>query len=152
MKTLKTLIRLALWQGVSLLLLLYTGTRLPKSAPSPSLPSSQFPFARRSLSEGGQSPQTQRPPLINELSNNEEKIPQSNEPTNNESTIPRSNDPATPDPRCIIIVDGGRYDVTTFRNIHSGGDVFTCGADLSALFHTQHDAETLEKFQVYRIN
>lgn len=139
MKTLKTLIRLALWQGVSLLLLLYTGARLPINTPSVVLnpPASHTQLPKSSLLP---TPRSTKLPQATQI----QPSPLTNVPTNNESP--------TPDPRCIIIVDGGRYDVTTFRNIHSGGDVFTCGADLSALFHSQHNQETLNKFQIYRVN
>ncbi len=39
---------------------------------------------------------------------------------------------------CIIAIDGRKYDVTTLRNTHSGGDVFSCGTDMSSVFHGQH--------------
>lgn len=63
-------------------------------------------------------------------------------------------DPPPPDPapaRCIILVDGVSYDVTDFRNIHGGGDIFTCGSDMSAVFWSQHDAATLAKMAKYRV-
>lgn len=61
---------------------------------------------------------------------------------------------ATPEPlagKCIIMIDGGRYDVTQFRNTHSGGNVFTCGTDVSAIFHRQHPNSFLDKMRQYRI-
>ncbi|KKT30931.1 MAG: hypothetical protein UW16_C0003G0024 [Microgenomates group bacterium GW2011_GWC1_44_10] len=60
----------------------------------------------------------------------------------------------TPDPlsgHCIITVDGSRYDFTVFRNLHSGGDVFTCGADMSRLFHEQHPNSLLSRMARYKI-
>ncbi len=57
----------------------------------------------------------------------------------------------TPDTRCIISVDGAAYNVTEFKKEHSGGDVFTCGADMSAIFHGQHDMDILRKMDQYKI-
>ena len=58
---------------------------------------------------------------------------------------------ATPDNRCIITIDGQKYDVTDFRNQHPGGDIFNCGTDMSAIFHGQHSNSTLRKMQRYLI-
>ncbi len=57
----------------------------------------------------------------------------------------------TPDTRCIISVDGTSYNITDFRQEHSGGDIFTCGADMSATFHGQHDTQMLQKMNRYKI-
>lgn len=40
--------------------------------------------------------------------------------------------------RCIITIDGQKYDVTEFLKIHSGGDVFKCGADMTADYQSRH--------------
>jgi len=55
------------------------------------------------------------------------------------------------DNRCIVVIDGGKYDVTQFRNIHSGGDIFQCGTDMSAIFHGQHDNSYLNRMSQYKI-
>lgn len=39
---------------------------------------------------------------------------------------------------CWVIVDGKKYDVTDFRNQHSGGDIFKCGTDMSEEYHGRH--------------
>lgn len=52
---------------------------------------------------------------------------------------------------CIIVVDSQKYDVTEFRNIHGGGDIFTCGADMTAIFYSQHDKSYLIKMDRYKI-
>jgi len=57
----------------------------------------------------------------------------------------------TTDNRCIIVVDGARYDVTSFRNLHSGGNIFQCGSDMSAVFHQQHDNSYLARMSQYKI-
>lgn len=60
----------------------------------------------------------------------------------------------TPNPlagHCLITIDSVRYDVTNFRNQHSGGDVFTCGADLSQLFHDRHSNRFLDIMAQFRI-
>lgn len=53
--------------------------------------------------------------------------------------------------KCIITVSGGQYDVTDFRNIHSGGDIFQCGTDMTSIFLSQHPASFLQKMSRYKI-
>ncbi len=57
----------------------------------------------------------------------------------NANGAPKSQ-PAQPPskPTCIITIDGLKYDVQPLRSTHPGGDVFRCGADMSAVFHGQH--------------
>ncbi len=59
---------------------------------------------------------------------------------------------STPKPqagKCIITVDGRKYDVTFFRSIHSGGNIFICGTDQSVLFHSKHSNSFLSKLARY---
>jgi len=42
------------------------------------------------------------------------------------------------DERCIITIDGKKYDVTLFRDVHPGGNVFKCGQDMTQAFSRQH--------------
>lgn len=75
-------------------------------------------------------------------------------PTLKSTPVPTARPTPTPNPqagRCIIIIDGIKYDVTNFRNIHSGGDVFTCGADLSQLFHDRHSNRFLDIMVQFKI-
>jgi hypothetical protein len=58
---------------------------------------------------------------------------------------------ATPDMRCIVTINGDRYDVTTFRKIHKGGDVFKCGTDMSAEFANQHPVSFLLKYSGLKV-
>lgn len=39
---------------------------------------------------------------------------------------------------CIITVFGVQYDITALQNAHTGGNIFTCGADMTAIFQNQH--------------
>lgn len=55
------------------------------------------------------------------------------------------------DNRCIIVVDSIQYDITRFRSLHSGGDIFQCGTDMSNIFHGQHDNSFVGKMSQYRI-
>lgn len=55
------------------------------------------------------------------------------------------------DNRCIIVIDGVSYDVTEFREIHSGGNIFNCGTDVSGLFHGRHPESYLEIMAKYKI-
>jgi len=57
----------------------------------------------------------------------------------------------TPDTRCIILVDGVKYDISVFRNRHSGGDIFQCNTDMSQVFHQQHSNGYLQSMSQYRI-
>lgn len=40
--------------------------------------------------------------------------------------------------KCVVTVNGKQYDITTLRQTHSGGDVFTCGTDMTNIFQGQH--------------
>jgi len=53
--------------------------------------------------------------------------------------------------RCIVMVNGKRYDVTSFRNKHSGGDIFVCGTDMTAAFNSQHGSGTLNQMAPYLV-
>ena len=59
--------------------------------------------------------------------------------------------PPTPDNRCLVQIDGLVYDLTTFRTIHSGGNIFQCGSDMSSIFHNQHPADYLNQLARYRL-
>jgi len=65
------------------------------------------------------------------------------------TTIPT----ATPaqDNRCLVTVDGVKYDVTSFRQTHSGGNIFNCGSDMSQTFWGQHGAKILSQMAKYKI-
>lgn len=77
--------------------------------------------------------------------------PNNNLPTSpsiSNTIIPTSNPLST---RCIIMVDNTKYDVTVFKNSHSGGDIFKCGQDMTADFWGQHGQKQLNLIQKYRI-
>lgn len=74
------------------------------------------------------------------------------------TTKPQVNTPVTvtqpvagPAPACVVTVDGVKYNVSVFRNIHSGGDIFRCGADVSGEFWGRHSQRQLNQMQQYRI-
>ncbi len=52
--------------------------------------------------------------------------------------------PPTPTPvvdnRCIVTINGNKYDVTQLRNTHSGprGSFFQCNTDMTAAFQSEH--------------
>ncbi len=61
---------------------------------------------------------------------------------------------AAPDPlagKCIVYISGVRYDVTEFRNIHGGGDIFQCGSDMTDNFNSQHPGSYLSQMARYKI-
>ncbi|MEI7579407.1 MAG: cytochrome b5 domain-containing protein [bacterium] len=45
---------------------------------------------------------------------------------------------------CIVTIQGVKYDVTSLRNTHSGGNVFTCNTDMTQTFFSQHNQRFLE--------
>lgn len=53
--------------------------------------------------------------------------------------------------KCIITIDGTKYDVTDFRYQHSGGNVFTCGADMSVSFHNRHPDSFLSYMARFKV-
>ena len=53
--------------------------------------------------------------------------------------------------KCIIVISGTRYDMTDFRNLHSGGDIFQCGSDMTAIFNDRHPASYLNRIARYKI-
>ena len=42
------------------------------------------------------------------------------------------------DIRCFITLNGKRYDVSSFRGQHEGGDIFACGTDMTEEFKGEH--------------
>lgn len=71
--------------------------------------------------------------------------------TETPSPTPTATTKPTPDTRCLISIDGKSYDVTSYRNQHPGGDIFTCGTDMTKVFYSQHGSSTLEKMQRYLV-
>lgn len=73
-------------------------------------------------------------------------------------TVTSSSISSTPVPtvananRCVITIDNQQYDVTNFRDQHSGGDVFDCGTDMSSVFHGKHGAKELRYMARYKIS
>jgi len=61
----------------------------------------------------------------------------------------------TPSPKqvsgCIVVIDGVSYNVEPLRSTHSGGDIFECGSDMSAIFWREHNNRILQKMQKYKI-
>lgn len=64
---------------------------------------------------------------------------------------PSQTQPPAQNNRCIVIIDGVSYDLTNFVNIHSGGNIFNCGTDMSQTFWSQHSQKQLNQLQQYRI-
>ncbi len=71
-------------------------------------------------------------------------VPQAPAPTDTPAAAP-------PPSGCVISIDGVSYEITSLRSTHSGGDVFTCGADMSAIFWGQHGNSILRKMAKYQI-
>lgn len=56
------------------------------------------------------------------------------------------------DERCVITIRGDKYDVTTFRNRHPGGNIFKCGEDMTNAFNKQHGEKQLQQIQKYKVS
>lgn len=52
---------------------------------------------------------------------------------------------------CIITLQGQQYDVTSLRSTHSGGDIFKCGTDMTAVYQGKHGT-SLARMQPYLYN
>ena len=52
---------------------------------------------------------------------------------------------------CVIQIDGVKYEITSLVRTHSGGNVFTCGTDMSAIFWSRHNARILQMMGQYKI-
>lgn len=52
---------------------------------------------------------------------------------------------------CIVTISGQLFDVTTLRNTHSGGDVFKCGTDMTAIYQSKHGT-SLSRMAKYAVN
>ena len=59
--------------------------------------------------------------------------------------------PTTNPSACIVTVNGQRYDVTQYQYQHSGGNIFTCGTDMTAIFNSKHSQRYLNMMQAYLI-
>lgn len=49
---------------------------------------------------------------------------------------------------CLITIQGKQYNVTSLRSRHSGGDIFKCGTDMTAIYQNQHGS-SLSQIQPY---
>lgn len=52
--------------------------------------------------------------------------------------------------QCIITLFGNKYDVTSLTTTHSGGNVFSCGTDMTTVYQGQHGTN-LSRMQPYLI-
>jgi hypothetical protein len=73
-------------------------------------------------------------------------------PTGIPTVTPPPN-PTSPPPndRCIITLRGSQYDITVFRTVHSGGDIFQCGTDMTAQFDSRHGDREFQILQQYKL-
>lgn len=51
---------------------------------------------------------------------------------------------------CIITLSGQQFDVTALRSSHSGGDIFNCGTDMTAIYNNKH-GNNLSRMQKYLV-
>ena len=56
-----------------------------------------------------------------------------------------------PTTACIVTISGSRYDLTAYKRMHPGGNVFRCGTDMTAAFNNQHNPNYLTMIAKYKI-
>jgi cytochrome b involved in lipid metabolism len=81
----------------------------------------------------------------------EEVTPASTQPAQS-TAVTSPADTVVPDTRCIVTVSGNKYDVTSYRSKHPGGDIFVCSTDMTSAFNNQHSLSTLKKMTQYLVN
>ncbi|MCX6730628.1 MAG: hypothetical protein NTZ55_02165 [Candidatus Roizmanbacteria bacterium] len=52
--------------------------------------------------------------------------------------------------QCSVTLFGKQYDVTNLRSTHSGGNIFNCGTDMTAIYQGRHGSD-LSRMQQYLI-
>jgi hypothetical protein len=52
---------------------------------------------------------------------------------------------------CIITLFGKQYDVNTLRTTHTGGNIFTCNSDMTAIYQKQHGND-VTRMQPYLVS
>ena len=75
---------------------------------------------------------------ISSSSESSSSIPSSSSSSETSSTTSSSTSSIVTSNKCIVTIKGSKYDVTTLRNTHSGGDIFNCNTDMSTTFTNQH--------------
>jgi hypothetical protein len=63
------------------------------------------------------------------------------------SSIPNANAAGT----CIVTIFGKQYDVAPLQTSHSGGNVFTCGTDMSSVYQGMHGTN-ISKIASFLVN
>lgn len=66
-------------------------------------------------------------------------------------TVVATDTSPTSSEKCLITVKGDQYDVTIFRTIHKGGNIFICDSDMTDTMLKQHGEMMLPKLQKYKI-
>lgn len=52
---------------------------------------------------------------------------------------------------CIVTLFGKQYDVSRLRSTHSGGDIFTCGTDMTSVYQGKHGTN-VNRMQSYAVS
>jgi len=134
MKTLKTITTISLFNLIAVISLVFLGQQL------------RFNSAQETSEI-----QTTPTAIVNSAATT--IVPTAAPYTNSTNTTVKNSTPTkAPDNRCLIMIQGVKYDVTDFRKIHSGGDIFQCGKDMTAIFLGQHNTSTLQQMAKYRVN
>jgi hypothetical protein len=67
-----------------------------------------------------------------------------------QSTV-TSSTPTTKSNQCIVTISDKKYDVTSLRVTHPGGDVFVCDTDMTKSYQNQHGSN-MRRMQRYLVN
>ena len=78
--------------------------------------------------------------------------PVANTPTPTPVVTPTPTPTPTPKPQgCLVQIDGVKYEITSLLRSHSGGNIFTCGTDMSGIFWDRHKLRSLQRRQKYKV-
>lgn len=158
MKVIKTLVTLSIINAVTVIGVVASRgvTNVTVVSPSPAVYSTGFnnDTLLRSLSPSILPSPTPTASIIEttKSSNKPSGTPVST-PTQTPTPPPSVTPTPTPKPisGCIVTIDGVSYNVEPLRSTHSGGDIFECGTDMSAVFWREHNNRILQKMQKYKI-
>ncbi len=53
--------------------------------------------------------------------------------------------------KCLVTIKGVLYDLEEFKKLHSGGDIFECGKDMTQTLLNQHPESYISQLEKYRV-
>jgi predicted heme/steroid binding protein len=69
---------------------------------------------------------------------------------NTNSTSEKPTLTSTTNNSCIVTISGEKYDVSSLKASHSGGDIFNCGSDMTSVYKDEHGSN-LSRMNMYLV-